>query len=154
MWEWKCENLGLSEEENRTKQWGFYLLLPHLEPIIILLRSLEKICTFLVIDQILLCTFLLFKILVISAETSMHLVVLAPNSSFTKNKKYPVGRDFNRGSRNHIYISSMPAYDFWVLYTILCCSCFYLAGNCLSLEVNYLDVVSWKIVCMFEVSSR
>lgn len=115
-WEGKCENLGISGEENRTKQWGFYLLWSHSEPIIIVLRSLEKTYTFLIVDQILLCTFHLFKILVILAETSMHLVVLAANSIFTEDKDYPVGMDFKRRCRNHIYILKFHAclWFFWV----------------------------------------
>lgn len=158
MWAWKCENLGLSEEENKIKQWGFYLLLSHLEPIIIVLRSLEKTCIFLMIDQILLCTFHQLKILMISAETSMHLVVFTPNSIFTKDKNYQWGwMDCcqQRMQKPHIYILKFHA-CLWFLG--------FMHHFMLSLLLPYRKLpfsgsklfgyCFFKSVCVFEVSSR
>lgn len=155
MWEWKYENLGISGKENRTKQLRFYLLLSHSKPIIVL-RSLEKTCTFLMIDQILLFTLHQFKILVISAETNMHLVVLAPNSIFTKDKNYIVRMDFNRRCRNHIYIYILKfhAHDFlgfmhhFILFLLLPCRKLPSSGS------KLFGYCFFKSVCMFEVSNR
>lgn len=48
--------------------------------------------------------YILFKLLVISAETSVYLAVLAPNCVFTRGAFDVVGMDFNIRCRNHICV--------------------------------------------------
>lgn len=66
------------------------------------IKELKENFTTFLIKHILPCTFHLFKILVISAETSTYLVVLGPNSIVTRGAFDPVRMDFNRRCRNQV----------------------------------------------------
>lgn len=140
----------------QNKTMGILFILSHLEPIILVLISLEKTCTFLMIDQILLCTTHLFKILVISAETGMHLLVLSPNLILLRIKIIQWGWISTEGAETtyicilkfHACLWFFGFMHYFMLFLLLPCRKLPFAGS------KLFGYCFFKSVCMFEVSSR
>lgn len=69
-----------------------------------------------------------------------------PNSVFTTGVFDLVQMDFNRRCRNHVCLCMIV----FMLRHHLCCSCFDLRINYLSMEVNDLDIVTSKVWACLE----